>query len=61
MQALKAEAAKEGGTATQVDCDLQDFSSVRKAAAELKKHLKGKGLDGLLNNAGAAHAHVLDA
>lgn len=51
LQALN-EACKEGGTATQVDCDLQDFSSVRAAAADVKKHLKGKGLDALLNNAG---------
>lgn len=52
LQALQ-EASKAGGTATQVDCDLQDFSSVRNAAAEVKKNLKGKGLDALLNNAGA--------
>ena len=46
-------ACKEGANAQHVDCDLQDFASVRSAAAQVKQHVKGDGLHCLLNNAGA--------
>ena len=36
---------------TAIDCDLMDFSSVRKAADEIKKHFSN-GIDILCNNAG---------
>lgn len=48
VQSVKSE---EGG-ATQIDCDLQDFATVRAAAAKIKKELDAKGLDVLANNAG---------
>ncbi len=35
-----------------IECDLQDFSSVRKAGEELRDHLGKKGCDVLCNNAG---------
>eukprot|EP00438_Fugacium_kawagutii_P027065 Skav214856 [mRNA] locus=scaffold16:317433:318696:+ [translate_table: standard] len=37
---------------TMIECDLMSFESVKKAAAELTKKLKSKGLDVLCNNAG---------
>ena len=36
---------------TAIDCDLMDFSSVRKAADEIKKQFSS-GIDILCNNAG---------
>jgi NAD(P)-dependent dehydrogenase (short-subunit alcohol dehydrogenase family) len=47
------QACKDGGTATQVDCDLQSLASVHEAATRVKQILSGKGLDALVNNAGA--------
>jgi NADP-dependent 3-hydroxy acid dehydrogenase YdfG len=35
------------------ECDLQDFASVRAAAASVEQHLEGDGLYALLNNAGS--------
>jgi len=35
-----------------IECDLQDFSSVRKAGKELRDHLQNEGCDVLCNNAG---------
>lgn len=42
----------EGGSVEQVDCDLQDFASVRGAAEALITKTSATGLHGLLNNAG---------
>lgn len=39
-------------TFTAVDCDLQDFASVRAAATTLSKQFADSGIDILLNNAG---------
>lgn len=49
------EACKDGGTVTHIDCDLQDFQSVRAAAEKMQKdgQVKANGLNCLLNNAGA--------
>lgn len=46
------EAVKDGGKVTHVDCDLQDFASVRTAAAQIQKLVGTDGLHCLLNNAG---------
>jgi NAD(P)-dependent dehydrogenase (short-subunit alcohol dehydrogenase family) len=47
-------AAAAGGASVQhVDCDLQDFASVREAARTVLAILNGDGLDVLCNNAGA--------
>ena len=42
----------EGGSVEQVDCDLQDFASVRGAGEALLAKTSATGLHGLLNNAG---------
>jgi NAD(P)-dependent dehydrogenase (short-subunit alcohol dehydrogenase family) len=52
LAAIQA-ACKDGATATHVDCDLQDFASVRSAAAEVSRKVQDAGLNCLLNNAGA--------
>lgn len=41
-----------GAEVTSVECDLQDFESVRSAAQKLKTMFKSKGVDVLCNNAG---------
>lgn len=51
LAAMK-EACKDGGTATHIDCDLQDYASVRSAASQVKNAVQAKGLHCLLNNAG---------
>lgn len=56
-RATKAEtdikaAAAEGTVVSSVDCDLQSFASVRKAAAELRAKFGDEGIDVLCNNAG---------
>lgn len=51
LAAMK-EACKDGGTATHIDCDLQDYASVRFAASQVKNAVQAKGLHCLLNNAG---------
>jgi NAD(P)-dependent dehydrogenase (short-subunit alcohol dehydrogenase family) len=47
-------AAKSGGSAIGVICDLQDFGSVRSAADTVLQHprVQQQGLDVLCNNAG---------
>lgn len=49
-----AESWKSSTEIVSIDCDLQAFTSVRSAAAEIERQLvaRGGGLDGLLNNAG---------
>lgn len=51
LTALK-EFCADGGSAEQVDCDLQSFASVRNAAATVKKQAGPTGLFALVNNAG---------
>mmetsp|Transcript_24069 Transcript_24069/g.75274 ORF Transcript_24069/g.75274 Transcript_24069/m.75274 type:complete len:344 (+) Transcript_24069:146-1177(+) len=46
------EAAADGTKVTTVECDLQSFESVRKAAATLKSMFGSTGIDVLCNNAG---------
>lgn len=53
LKSLKS-ACKDGGTVTQVDCDLQNLASVRKAAESVTSAVGASGLDVLCNNAGAS-------
>lgn len=57
LAAIK-ETCTDTGTCIHVDCDLQDFASVRSAAAEVKKHVTGTGLHCLLNNAGMTASSI---
>jgi NAD(P)-dependent dehydrogenase (short-subunit alcohol dehydrogenase family) len=50
--AAVSEAAADGATVTHVDCDLQDFASVRAAAKKVLALTGATGLDVLCNNAG---------
>jgi NAD(P)-dependent dehydrogenase (short-subunit alcohol dehydrogenase family) len=47
------QACKGDAKAVHVECDLQDFESVRAAAASVEQQLEGDGLYALLNNAGS--------
>ena len=51
LAAVQAVAA-EGCVVTHVDCDLADFASVRRAAAQVAAETEELGLDVLANNAG---------
>lgn len=48
------EACADGGAAKQIDCDLQDFASVRAAAATVAAETTATGINALLNNAGVS-------
>lgn len=50
LQKLQAE--NKEATFTAIDCDMQDFASVRSAAATIKKQFSKCGIDVLINNAG---------
>jgi NAD(P)-dependent dehydrogenase (short-subunit alcohol dehydrogenase family) len=49
--ALVAAEATAGGGVLPVECDLSDFSSVLRAAAELQAKCQDTGIDVLCNNA----------
>jgi NAD(P)-dependent dehydrogenase (short-subunit alcohol dehydrogenase family) len=49
------QACKGDAKAVHVECDLQDFASVRAAAASVEQQLEGDGLYALLNNAGSLY------
>jgi NAD(P)-dependent dehydrogenase (short-subunit alcohol dehydrogenase family) len=53
-KALAAEvpSAASEGRIVQIECDMQDFASVRAASQSINKQFADKGLDVLINNAG---------
>lgn len=51
VRKLQSECA-DGGAATGVACDLQDFSSVMSTADVIRQHVGSTGLHALINNAG---------
>lgn len=50
--ALRRVQSEGNSSAVSIDCDLQDFASVRRAGQELRSLLREVGIDVLCNNAG---------
>jgi hypothetical protein len=53
-----SQACKGDAKAVHVECDLQDFESVRAAATSVEQQVEGDGLYALLNNAGSLYIFI---